>query len=100
MNMEEYLENHTREDEQPATCHLCGTDYGNIWYFEGENWCEDCVENAFYYCDGDEFDEEVYCSCCGEPITGKVYSIDDADGSENYLCEECFWNAVEYGICN
>lgn len=99
MDIEEYLENHTREDEDVKTCHLCGADYGEIRYFDGEYWCEDCLESTYYCCESDDFDETVYCSCCGEPISGKTFSIDDADGKTDYLCEECFWNAVDYGLC-
>ena len=100
MKMDEYKELHDYDDnaEEQHFCNLCGVDYGKLYFFDGEYWCGDCLEDSYYAGEDDEFDETVYCACCGEPIGGKVFDI-SADGDVNYLCEECFFNAAEFGEC-
>ena len=99
MTMDEYKEMHGDDEDVVKKCHICGADYGKIYYMEGEYWCEDCLVSEYYCGDDDDFDEPVFCACCGEPVQGKVYKLEDGNGDDSYFCEECFFDAAEYGEC-
>ena len=101
MRYEDYLESGDLDDNTVKRyCNVCGADYGKMYHFEGEDWCEDCLENNYYYCNNDdETDEEMFCACCGEPIHGRVYNVPDGNGEDVYYCTECFFDAAEFGSC-
>ena len=92
---EDYMEMHGNdrweedEEEIDRRCAVCGTDYGKLYYFEGEYLCEDCLLEKYYNCDAHEIPTIVFCERCGEPIEHEVYCVQNGNGDCVFYDEEC-----------